>query len=124
MSKRPAAQVAPAKKAAELKAANQAKRPQPHWLQHPQLTTPVEIELPSPERPHRSQGPSRLMNKAEVCGIVGASYPTVWQWMRQGRFPRCRIVGGRSMWLSTEVEAWISALPVRRLKGDVDEAAA
>src|SRR5262245_20082318 len=26
--------------------------------------------------------------------------------------------GGKSMWLSTEIEAWIAALPVRRLKGD------
>jgi predicted DNA-binding transcriptional regulator AlpA len=38
--------------------------------------------------------------------------------MRAGTFPRARVVGGRSMWLSTEVDAWLAALPVRPLKGD------
>ena len=38
--------------------------------------------------------------------------------MRAGTFPRSRVVGGKSMWLSTEVDAWMSALPLRPLKGD------
>jgi predicted DNA-binding transcriptional regulator AlpA len=50
--------------------------------------------------------------------ITGLSYPTLWQWMRDGRFPRSRIVGGKSMWLSTEIDAWLAGLPVRPLKGD------
>jgi hypothetical protein len=33
-------------------------------------------------------------------------------------FPRSRIVGGKSIWRSDEVEAWLDALPVRTLKGD------
>jgi predicted DNA-binding transcriptional regulator AlpA len=61
----------------------------------------------------------RLLAKREVLAIVGTSYPTVWLWMRQGTFPRSRVVGGQSKWLSTEVEAWLAALPRRRLKGDV-----
>jgi Prophage CP4-57 regulatory protein (AlpA) len=31
--------------------------------------------------------------------------------MRAGKFPRGRIVGGRSMWLSSEIDAWIAELP-------------
>ena len=46
------------------------------------------------------------------------SYPTIWAWMRAGKFPRARIVGGKSMWLTSEVDAWLAALPVRKLKGD------
>ena len=42
----------------------------------------------------------------------------------RGKFPRARVVGGQSMWLSTEIEAWLAALPVRRLKGDAPEAPA
>jgi predicted DNA-binding transcriptional regulator AlpA len=38
--------------------------------------------------------------------------------MRDGRFPRSRIVGGKSMWLSSEIDAWLSGLPLRPLKGD------
>lgn len=60
----------------------------------------------------------RLLDKAEVCRIANVTFPTIWQWMRDGEFPRSRIVGGKSMWLSTEIEAWIAALPIRQLKGD------
>jgi len=41
--------------------------------------------------------------------------------MRAGTFPRSRIVGGRSMWRSDEIDAWMAALPIRRLKGDEAE---
>jgi predicted DNA-binding transcriptional regulator AlpA len=60
----------------------------------------------------------RLLSKSEVLAITGVSYPTIWAWMRAGKFPRSRIVGGKSMWLSTEIEEWLAALPVRPLKGD------
>ncbi len=60
----------------------------------------------------------RLLDKAAVMAIANASFPTLWQWMREGKFPRARTVGGRSMWLSTEIDAWLAGLPVRPLKGD------
>jgi predicted DNA-binding transcriptional regulator AlpA len=62
--------------------------------------------------------PMRLLDKAEVCAIAGATFPTIWAWMRQGRFPRGRIVGGKTMWRSDEVEQWLANLIVRPLKGD------
>lgn len=117
-TKRPAAQVEPSRKAAELKAANAAKRPQPIWLQRPLPALESET-LPAPERlsaAHQSQGPPRLLDKAQVCAIANVTFPTVWAWMRAGSFPRSRVVGGKSMWLSTEVDAWMAALPVRPLK--------
>jgi predicted DNA-binding transcriptional regulator AlpA len=60
----------------------------------------------------------RLMSKAEVLAIVNLSYPTIWAWMRDGKFPKSRIVGGQSMWRSDEVDRWLANLPVRQLKGD------
>jgi predicted DNA-binding transcriptional regulator AlpA len=42
--------------------------------------------------------------------------------MRAGTFPRARIVGGRSMWRSDEIDQGLAGLPVRRLKGDEAEA--
>jgi predicted DNA-binding transcriptional regulator AlpA len=63
--------------------------------------------------------PVRLLSKHEVRAIAGVSFPVIWKWMRQGTFPRSRIVGGKSMWISTEIEAWLANLPVRPLKGDV-----
>jgi predicted DNA-binding transcriptional regulator AlpA len=41
--------------------------------------------------------------------------------MREGTFPRAKAVGGRTLWLESEVDAWIASLPPRRFKGDVVE---
>jgi predicted DNA-binding transcriptional regulator AlpA len=65
-------------------------------------------------------GVIRLLSKHEICAIAGVSYPTIWAWMRAGEFPRSRVAGGRSMWVSAEVEAWLNSLPVRPLKGDAE----
>jgi hypothetical protein len=40
--------------------------------------------------------------------------------MRAGKFPRSRVVGGRSMWRSDEIDVWLTGLPIRRLKGDAE----
>jgi prophage regulatory protein len=61
----------------------------------------------------------RLLNKKQVLDRVGVSFPTIWKWMRRGTFPRARTVGDlKSVWLESEVEAWMSALPLSRLSGD------
>jgi predicted DNA-binding transcriptional regulator AlpA len=60
----------------------------------------------------------RLISKPELLERLGVSYPTLWNWMRRGTFPRSRQLGGKVAWIESEVEAWIAALPVRRLKGD------
>jgi predicted DNA-binding transcriptional regulator AlpA len=38
--------------------------------------------------------------------------------MRDGTFPRSRHIGGKTLWLESEIENWILSRPVRRLKGD------
>jgi predicted DNA-binding transcriptional regulator AlpA len=60
----------------------------------------------------------RLISKPEVLDRVGVTFPTIWKWMREGKFPRSRELGGKAAWIEAEVEAWIANLPVRRLKGD------
>jgi predicted DNA-binding transcriptional regulator AlpA len=72
----------------------------------------------------RLGGPPRLLSKADILAIANVTFPTIWAWMRAGKFPRSRIVGGKSMWLSTEIEQWLAGLPLRPLKGDADEEAA
>ena len=122
-TKRPAAQAAYAKKAAALKTASEAKRPQPPWLRQQALAAPTYTP-PKPEHinaAHRSQGPPRLLSKSDILAITNVTFPTIWAWMRAGIFPRSRVIGGsssKSMWLSTEVEDWLAGLPVRPLKGD------
>jgi prophage regulatory protein len=69
----------------------------------------------------KSHAVPRLLSKPEVMDLTGLSYPTIWAWMRAGKFPRSRDVGGRIAWLESELAAWITDLPVKqlkRLKGD------
>jgi predicted DNA-binding transcriptional regulator AlpA len=83
-----------------------------------------------PKSKAQGSGRVRLMSKMEVCDAVGASFPSIWQWMRDGKFPRSRALdeehandahGGKPYWLASEVEAWILSRPVKRLKGDPGE---
>jgi predicted DNA-binding transcriptional regulator AlpA len=60
----------------------------------------------------------RLLSKAEVCAIANVTFPTLWKWMRDGTFPHARVTGGKSAWLSSEVDTWLNGLEKRALKGD------
>jgi predicted DNA-binding transcriptional regulator AlpA len=60
----------------------------------------------------------RLLDKAEVIAITGRSFVTLWDWMRRGKFPRARDANGHPVWLQSEVNEWVKALPVRKFKGD------
>jgi predicted DNA-binding transcriptional regulator AlpA len=58
----------------------------------------------------------RLLTKPEVLAKTGLSFPTIWRMMRRQAFPRSRQVASRPMWLNSEVDAWIRALPLVKLK--------
>jgi len=75
----------------------------------------------APRRARRRARPEsrpRLLSKREVLARVGLTYVTLWKWMRSGKFPRAREVGGKIAWLESEINTWIANLPVKRLKGD------
>jgi predicted DNA-binding transcriptional regulator AlpA len=97
-----------------------AARPQPVWLRKHGHTLPPPTE-PPPETFERPGGLPKLLDKATVCSIANASFPTIWKMMRDNMFPRSRVCGGKSVWLSTEIESWMRELPRRQLKGDNDE---
>jgi predicted DNA-binding transcriptional regulator AlpA len=125
---KPAAQVGPAKAAAALKAQSKTKK-FPAANKRARLAAGLAADVaPDQHNQRHVHGarapPVRLLNKHEVCGIAGVTFPTIWAWMRSGAFPRSRIVGGKSMWRSDEIDQWLNALPLRPLKGDEDEAAA
>jgi predicted DNA-binding transcriptional regulator AlpA len=85
------------------------------WLKQTSLLSPLpETNAPPVATPRGS----RLLDRHDIMELTGASYPTIWAWMRAGTFPRGRIVGGKTKWVGSEVESWLRALPVRRLKGD------
>jgi hypothetical protein len=35
----------------------------------------------------------RLLDKPTIMAVTGCSFPTIWDWMRKGKFPKGRIVG-------------------------------
>ena len=63
----------------------------------------------------------RLLSKQEVLDRIGVSYVTLWGWMRDGKFPRSRELGGKVCWLEPEVDQFIVNLPTKRLKGDPEQ---
>ncbi len=63
--------------------------------------------------------PARLIFKPEVLHRVGLSFPTIWKLMQLGRFPRARIIGGKSAWIESEIGDFIATLPLRRYKNDL-----
>jgi predicted DNA-binding transcriptional regulator AlpA len=85
------------------------------------LTPDRNRDQPDRQRAHAPR--VYLLNKAEVCAIANVTFPTLWAWMRAGSFPRARVVGGKSMWRSDDIDAWLANLPVRPLKGDAEAVA-
>jgi predicted DNA-binding transcriptional regulator AlpA len=79
------------------------------------------VELPDAV----STGRGHLLSKAETLKRAGdKTYPTIWAWMRAGKFPRGVYVGAEVHWFEDEIEAWRASLKRQRLKGDEPEAAA
>jgi predicted DNA-binding transcriptional regulator AlpA len=66
------------------------------------------------------QRPQRLLNKSQLLDRVPLSYPSIWDAMKRGAFPRSRVVGRRVMWVEAEVDDWILQLEVKDLGSDSD----
>jgi predicted DNA-binding transcriptional regulator AlpA len=62
--------------------------------------------------------PIRLICKSELLKRVPLSFPTIWKMMQQNQFPRARVIGGKSVWIESEVDDFLAALPLRHYKND------
>jgi predicted DNA-binding transcriptional regulator AlpA len=102
---------------ATIRAHEQRERRRPRITRRPRARRD-DAENDTNLAPPRKPPSVRLLDKHDILEITRVSYPTIWARMRDGSFPRSRVLGGKSMWRSDEVEAWLAALPVRRLKGD------
>jgi predicted DNA-binding transcriptional regulator AlpA len=69
----------------------------------------------------------RFLSRGQVLDLIGVKYPTLWLWIRDGKFPPARVLGpdnsdrARIGWLESEVVGWMTARPVRRPKGSRTE---
>jgi prophage regulatory protein len=125
--KKPAAQAALARKAKKLKdethESSAAAKVRAQLDSDSQKPSSEAVPLPARRRAliesARPPPKQRLLSRAEVMRLVPVSYPTLWAWMREGKFPRARAMNnGRIAWLESEIEAWITGLRVKPLKGD------
>lgn len=60
--------------------------------------------------------PVRLLFKPEVMKLVGHTFPTIWRWMRDGKFPLSVNVGAKTAWYENEINAWIANQPRSQFK--------
>jgi predicted DNA-binding transcriptional regulator AlpA len=79
----------------------------------------------SPANPdHQTTGPDvgpppvRVISKNALLKRVPLSFPTIWKMMQQNRFPRARVIAGKSVWIESEINDFLATLPLRRYKGD------
>jgi prophage regulatory protein len=59
----------------------------------------------------------RMMTRDQVVAILGISYSTVYQLMREDRFPLpLKLSRNRNGWLQSEIIAWLRSRPRQRYK--------
>jgi prophage regulatory protein len=58
-----------------------------------------------------------FLSKAQVLKKVPVTAPTLWTWVRAGKFPRPRSISpNKTVWIEAEVDAWMKAQPVPHYK--------
>jgi predicted DNA-binding transcriptional regulator AlpA len=57
-----------------------------------------------------------FLSKQQVLKKIPVTAPTLWAWVRQGKFPRPRAIFNKTVWVAAEVEAWMEARPQRQYK--------
>jgi len=63
---------------------------------------------PAPSKPHR------LLSKKQVLDRVPLSFGSIWKMMRAGTFPQSRSISeNKTVWLESEIDAWILSAPLR-----------
>jgi prophage regulatory protein len=58
-----------------------------------------------------------FLSKAQVLKKIPVTGPTLWSWVRAGKFPRPRAISdNKTVWVEAEVDAWMQARPLRNYK--------
>ena len=55
----------------------------------------------------------KLLGIKEVCEKVGFSRSTIFNRVKEGTFPPSRDSGRKNVWVESEIDEWIKALPVK-----------
>ena len=61
-----------------------------------------------------------FLSKAQVLKKIPITAPTLWAWVRAGKFPRPRAISdNKTVWVEAEVDAWMRARPLRTYKAPI-----
>jgi predicted DNA-binding transcriptional regulator AlpA len=72
---------------------------------------------PPPEPPRAAEPALVFLTKKQVLQKVPITPPTLWSWVRQGKFPKPRTISpNKVVWIEAEVDRWMKAQPVPRYK--------
>jgi predicted DNA-binding transcriptional regulator AlpA len=72
-----------------------------------------------PEQKAQAAEPATLvfLTKKQVLNKVPVTAPTLWTWVRAGKFPKPRTISpNKTVWIEAEVDAWMKAQPTPRYK--------
>ena len=58
-----------------------------------------------------------FLSKAEVLRRIPITGPTLWSWVRAGKFPRPRVLSpNKTCWIASEIDEWMQKRPLRTYK--------
>jgi len=58
-----------------------------------------------------------FLSKAQVLKKIPVTAPTLWAWVRAGKFPRPRAISpNRTAWIEAEIDSWMQSRPHREYK--------
>ena len=58
-----------------------------------------------------------FLSKAQVLRKIPITAPTLWAWVRAGKFPRPRAISpNKTVWIASEIDEWMRLRPLRTYK--------
>ena len=58
-----------------------------------------------------------FLSKQQVLRKIPITAPTLWAWVRAGKFPRPRAISpNKTVWIAAEIDEWMRARPRRKYK--------
>ena len=80
------------------------------------MPEPSRVQANAPEQ--KAQATELVfLSKAQVLKKIPITAPTLWAWVRAGKFPRPRIIPqNKTVWLQSEVHEWMQSRPLRNYK--------
>jgi predicted DNA-binding transcriptional regulator AlpA len=76
--------------------------------------------LPPPVDP-RDPADIILIGKAELLQRAPITFTSIWRMSQTGRFPRGRVIGNRTVWVKSEVDAWCADVANNKLRAYRDD---